>query len=159
MAQNFETVIQEYHPIIYKICRVYSSEHDFDDLYQEILISIWSGLKRFKEQSKLSTWLYRVALNTALTYQRRAKKQPHTQDLGYLKEKMQQIETPNEQINQLYEAIRQLNTQDRALIFLYLEEKKYDEMAEITGMSASNVGVKINRIKKKLFSILNQMSK
>ena len=67
---DINQLIQEYHPMIYKICRVYSDEYDFDDLYQEISINLWKGLKRYNGDSKLSTWAYRVALNTALTFQR-----------------------------------------------------------------------------------------
>jgi RNA polymerase sigma factor (sigma-70 family) len=71
--ENFKEIIKEYHPILYKIGRVYTNDDDFDDLYQEMLIAIWKALKNFRGDSKISTWLYKVALNTALTYQRKNK--------------------------------------------------------------------------------------
>jgi RNA polymerase sigma-70 factor (ECF subfamily) len=156
---SFEELIQEYHPIIYKICRVYSSNEDFDDLYQEILINLWRSYQSFEGRSKVSTWLYRVALNTSLTYQRNTKKnKSHTtlQALPELAAEESGVTDKNEQIEQLYLAISQLDKNDRSIMLLYLDEKSYDEIADITGLSQSNVGVKINRIKKKLFQILNQ---
>ena len=156
---SFESMIEEYHPMIYKICRVYSSSSDFEDLYQEVLINLWKSLKSYQGRSKLSTWLYRVVLNTALTYNRNTKKDKDNIPL----DNIQEIEDPGNaaaskqlEIDRLYKAISQLDKNDRSLILLYLEENSYEEIAEITGLSMSNVGVKINRLKKKLFTILNQ---
>ena len=109
---SFEELIQEYHPIMYKICRVYSSNKDFDDLYQEILINLWRSYQSFEGRSKVSTWLYRVALNTSLTYQRNTKKnKSHTtlHALPDIAEEDNGITDKNEQIEQLYLAISQLD--------------------------------------------------
>lgn len=155
---SFEEIISEYHPMIYKICRVYSSSVDFDDLYQEVLINVWKSQASFQGRSKLSTWLYRVVLNTALTYQRNTKKFKTKVSIDQI------TEIPDEgniglekeqQINRLYNAISQLKKNDRFIILLFLDEIPYEEIAEITGLSVSNVGVKINRLKKKIFQILN----
>lgn len=154
---DINQLIQEYHPMIYKICRVYSDEYDFDDLYQEISINLWKGLKRYEGKSKLSTWAYRVALNTALTYQRNNSKHRNKTPLS---ESMVAASSSDEaaekerRVQRLFDAVRQLEKVDRSVMLLYLEEKKYDEIAEITGLSASNVGVKISRAKKQLRKLL-----
>jgi RNA polymerase sigma-70 factor (ECF subfamily) len=157
MELNFENIIHENHPMIYKICRVYSSEDDFDDLYQEVLISIWKAMKSFKGEAKLSTWLYRVVLNTALTYSRNKKRRWSRLSFVQLKESHEATESPkaDDKIEHLYAAIKQLAKDERALILLYLDDKKYQEIADISGLSVSNVGVKINRLKKKLYELLN----
>lgn len=158
--ENFKEIIKEYHPILYKIGRVYNNDDDFDDLYQEMLIAIWKALKNFRGDSKISTWLYKVALNTALTYQRKNKFS------FFQKSNLDEIENipfthensaieREASIEALYAAIKQLKSDDRSLVLLYLEEKSYEEMAEILGISTSLVGVKINRVKKKLFKLLN----
>lgn len=156
---NFEALIKECHPIIYKICRVYSDKEDFDDLYQEVLISLWKSFKSFEGRSKWSTWLYRVALNTALTYQRKEKRRKgdilyeDAPDIAAPKDEKDEKEA---EVERLYHAIAQLKKDDRSVILLYLDERKYEEIAEITGLTLSNVGVRVNRIKKKLFQLLSQ---
>lgn len=155
---EFQRIIQEYHPMIYKICRVYSDDFDFEDLYQEVLVSIWSGMKRFREDAKLSTWIYRVALNTALTYQRNtSKSKGHQPLMDYHIPVDDESESTGkeEQVQMLFKAMSQLDKVDRSVMLLYLEEKKYEEIAEITGLSVSHVGVKINRAKSQLKKILN----
>ncbi len=159
---DLEHTIREYHPIIFKICRVYASADDFDDLYQEALINIWKGLKNFKGDAKLSTWLYRVVINTALTYQRgqsrQKKKLTYIDGIASDLYPTEPATEKEEEINRLYNAIQQLKESDRSVILLYLEEKKYGEIAEIIGISESNVGARINRIKKRLYKILTQHS-
>ena len=158
---NFESLIKEYHPIIYKICRIYSKNDDFDDLYQEVLINLWKSYKTFEGRSKLSTWLYRVSLNTALTYQRNTKKYTNKVSLEYVPEtRSVENETDNNElkVQKLYDAISQFKKIDRSIILLYLEEKTYQEIAELTGLTATNIGVKVNRLKKKLFRILKEMN-
>lgn len=155
---SFEDLIQEYHPIIYKMCRVYSDSYDFEDLYQEILIAIWKSMSSFHGKAKWSTWIYRVALNTAMTYERNNKKSKtffHVDN--ELIERSGSPEKQEQSISkeELYTAISKLNKSDRSLILLYLEERTYEDIAEILGLSVSNVGVKINRAKKKLLTILS----
>jgi RNA polymerase sigma-70 factor (ECF subfamily) len=159
--QDFQQIIKDHHAILFKIGRVYSDEEDFDDLYQEMLIEIWKSLKNFGGQSKLSTWLYRVALNTAMSYNR-VKKRRWLPKVDFSKAENAPIEQSDHkqeeeaQIDKLLTSIQQLKKDDRSIILLYLEEKSYDEISEIVGISKSNVGVKINRIKKRLFEQLSE---
>lgn len=160
-VQDFQQIIREHHPILFKIGRVYSDAEDFDDLYQEMLVAIWKGLCNFKGQSKISTWMYRVALNTALSYSRGKKRRSIPKaDIKTaehaVSDTAEEKREEEARINKLLEAIQQLKKEDRSIILLYLEEKSYDEIAEIVGITKSNVGVKINRIKKKLFELLSE---
>lgn len=141
--------------MIHKVCRVYSTPFDYEDLYQEILISIWRSLKNFKSESMLSTWIYKVVLNTCLTYRRNQNRNPQYHSLEVVKEHLniKMFSSEEGKVNILYASLKKLSKDDRSLIFLYLEGKKYEEISEITGISNSNVGVKINRIKKKLQEI------
>lgn len=156
---TFETFIEQHHGIIYKICRVYASHADFDDLYQEVLISLWKSRPGFKGESKESTWVYRVTLNTALTYSRDGKSRNRKLDTirheTEIRSEEPEEDGPVRTTEQLYAAISQLEKEDRSIILLYLEQYTYDEISEITGLTITHVGVKINRIKKKLFQLLN----
>lgn len=157
--KNFEALIQQHHAIIYKMSRVYADSSDFDDLYQEIIIQIWRSFPRFSGESKESTWLYRVALNTALTYHRNESKRKEREaniDVVHPENTTANPQQKEQQIERLYAAISQLKKEDRWLIVLHLEGKTYDEMVEITGLSNSNIGVKLNRIKKKLMNLLTR---
>lgn len=164
MMEDFKSIVDEYYPIIYKIGRSFTSNAaDFDDLYQEMLIQIHDSLKSFRSESKLSTWIYRVALNTALTFNRSDKKR---QSETYT-DKWDKIDREEEsdvvaqeresRIEMLYAAINELKREDRAIILLHLEGKQYDEISEIMGISQSNTGVKIMRIKNRLQTILRRM--
>jgi RNA polymerase sigma-70 factor (ECF subfamily) len=145
--------------IIYKVVNIYADhKEDKDDLLQEIWLQLWLSFPRFKFQSKLSTWMYQVALNTALTYTKRsATRDKHLRNLAtepsptVLDDK--QVQHEQERI--LWEMIRSLPKAEKALILLYIEGISYREIAEITGESESNVGVKLNRIKQKMKKNLN----
>jgi len=165
MHQDFKNIINDHKGILYKIARSYTfNDADFEDLYQEILIQIWTSKSNFKEHSKLSTWIYRVALNTALTYKKKTQKK--TKLVEDVKSNSLLIESMHinnddtsqqeEKIRLLYMCIKNLEKGDRALILLYLEEKKYEEISEITGLTTSHVGVKLKRIKEKLFKLLKE---
>lgn len=140
--------------MLYKVCNLYcSSEYDKQDLFQEIVIQLWKAYPRFRGDSKFGTWLYRIALNTAISDLRKQKKHvvsvepdqlpTEIQDIQYSKEK-------EERIQQLYRAIHQLPEIERGIVMLYLEDKSYDEMEEILGINQNNLRVKMNRIKEKL---------
>lgn len=154
----FSQVIEENQGIIHKICRMYLKlEEERKDLFQEILLQLWRSFDSFEGQSKISTWIYRVALNTAITYFRKTKKRPQKVDiplsdlkLGYEDGSIEE----QEDIKMLYQAIDKLSKIERAIILLYLEEKSNKDIAEIMGITQNNVNVKINRIKKKLKKIL-----
>ncbi len=147
-------MIAENERLIYKVCSVYASEpEDRRDLFQEIVLQAWKGYARFKEEeAKISTWLYRVALNTAISHKRKQYKTITTRSQDELLYQIADntIEYRNEEYKMLHQLISQLPTLEKALMLLYLEDKSYQEMAEILGLTAGNVGVKINRIKEKL---------
>ncbi|MEM6724078.1 MAG: sigma-70 family RNA polymerase sigma factor [Bacteroidota bacterium] len=159
---QFKRIVQEYHPILFKIGRSYTdNEFDFQELYQEMLIQLWRAMPNFNEQSKLSTFIYRVALNTALTFQRGRDRRRRRFLFGKIPKELpseDQVITKQEneqRIDLLYEAIRSLKPENRSLILLSLEGHSYEQIAEILGISSSNVGVKLLRTRKQLSKLLN----
>lgn len=131
---------------------------DRDDLFQEITLQAWKSYPRFKGNARFSTWLYRVALNTAITHYRKQKRNPITfTDIdGY--EIQEAAADPTEaQFQLMYKAIGELSEVDKALVLLYLEDYPYDDIAQMMGITANHVAVKMNRIKSKLQSITSQM--
>ncbi|GAB3925670.1 RNA polymerase sigma factor [Mucilaginibacter myungsuensis] len=153
--KDFLSMIQDNQGIIHKICRIYrDSPEDREDLFQEVVFQLWRSYPSFSGGSKSSTWLYRVALNTAVASFR--KNRPNITTTEYLPDV--QFEDINNEDNERQEeflaGIRQLSEPDRALIALYLEELSYQQIAGILGISENNVGVKLNRIKVKLQKIV-----
>jgi RNA polymerase sigma-70 factor (ECF subfamily) len=151
---RFLEVLGRHEQIINKVIRIYGVDSESRrDLFQEIVYQLWRSFGSFKGESRISTWLYRVALNTAITSLRKSKKVPEHTELDE-----QFSNTPgsfstsdrSELVQQLYSAIRSLGEVDRAIIMLYLEELSYKEIAEVLGLTEDNVGVKLNRIKTKL---------
>jgi len=153
MEIDFKNIVKEHNGIFYKIARSYTnSEPDFQDLYQEMLIQLWQSFSSFKGNSKLSTWIYRVALNTAISFTRKQKDRVVTSeipDIGSGSD-IEILEKKEIEIELLYKAIYRLSKDDRAIILLHLEGKQYDEIGEIIGLSTSHVGVKLLRIRLKL---------
>jgi RNA polymerase sigma-70 factor (ECF subfamily) len=154
----YQAKILPYAGIIIKICRAYAnSQEDFEDYYQEVCLQIWRSRERFRHQCAWTTWLYKISLNVCLTY---LKKQKHL-----MKEELPEslletlIEDKQEDkeasITALYRAIHQLSELDRAIILLYLERQSNQDIAEIIGITVSNVGVRVARIKSKLNRIIN----
>lgn len=148
-------MIKENQNLIYKICLSYCPEPESrKDLQQEILVQLWNSFPKFNGNSKVSTWLYRIALNTAISFYRndcKHKAQNSSIDASIISLTIQDdnAET-DEKISLLYRFIEQLNEFDKALILLYLDGNKQKEIAEIMGITATNVATKINRIKKRL---------
>lgn len=151
--KEFLEQIARHQNIIHKVCNMFcQDEDDRRDLFQEITIKLWMGHASFAGQAALTTWMYRVALNTAITLQRKKKKMQETQSLhpnipAYSEE---ESVVSQEEIDALYAAINRLEAIERAIILLYLEEKSYEEIADIMGITRTHAGVKITRIKKKL---------
>ncbi|WP_026777877.1 RNA polymerase sigma factor [Polaribacter sp. Hel_I_88] len=145
--------------IAHKICRIYTTDKDaHNDLFQEITIQLWKNYPKFRGDSKFSTWMYRVALNTAISLYRKSTRRIKTQDISDFAYKIKGSEyddTEEKQLASLYKAIHHLNDIDKALIFLYLEDKPYKEIAETLGITSVNARVKMNRAKEKLKNILN----
>jgi RNA polymerase sigma-70 factor (ECF subfamily) len=157
---RFLELVEQNQDIVHKICGLYALNMDErKDLSQEIVCQLWKSYKSFKGDSKFTTWMYKVALNTALLNLRRYRSRVRTESL---KEHHGDIpatgpeQKKNEKISRLYEAINQLPKFNRAMILLYLEQFSYKEIAEVTGISESNVSVRLVRIKKKLKELLNR---
>ncbi len=159
MEKEFVQIISQNQGIIHKVCSIYcDSEEDRRDLFQEILAQLWKSFPSFRNESKFSTWMYRVALNTAITSFKRNKRQPDQSGLEIssfqLAEEEYDHET-EEQIKQLHKAITHLTGIEKSIILLFLENKKYEDIAEITGITQNYVRVKMNRIKNKLKKYMN----
>ena len=155
---EFVALLDEHQNIIHKICRLYTNnEVEHEDLFQEISIQLWRSYNRFEGKSKFSTWMYRVGLNTAITLYRKEKKRLNTQPLNDQFTAIAQEEynaQVDEQMAWLYQKIKDFSEIDKALVLLYLEDKRYDEIAETLGISAGNARVKMNRIKERLKKML-----
>ena len=148
--------MDEHQGIVLHISALYSNSRDErDDVSQEIILQAWKSFKSFKDQSKFSTWLYRVALNTAISYLRKSKKVELISMSNLNDPTVESVNELDEEIANLYQAINRLSKIDKALVLLYLEDYGYEEMAGILGISSTNVGVKINRIKKRLKKIMD----
>ena len=146
---EFSLLLETHQNIIHKVCSIYTrSAADHEDLFQEIVYQAYRSYHKFKGDSKVSTWLYRVSLYTALAIRRKKKVEAEQ----YRTEAhFEQLEDPKQNyLSDLYRLIDELKPTDKALILLYLDDRSYEEMADIMGLSLSNVGVRINRIKKKL---------
>ena len=157
---NFVELLQKHQNIVHKICRIYTDNgHAHNDLFQEISIQLWKAFPKFRGDSKFSTWMYRVGLNTAITLYRKSKRRIQGQNIDDFSYKIPHSEpydnTEDQQLKLIYEAIKKLNDIEKALIFLYLENKNYKEISETIGISEVNARVKMNRVKKKLKKQLN----
>lgn len=159
IEHKFIVEFEQNQNIIHKVCRIYTSNQDaHNDLFQEIAIQLWKAYPKFRGESKLSTWMYRIGLNTAITLYRKSKRSIVTQDFEtvlYRIEATSYDDTEEEQLKLMYAAIHQLTDIDKALIFLYLEDVNYREIAETMGISEVNARVRMNRIKTRLKTILN----
>jgi RNA polymerase sigma-70 factor, ECF subfamily len=154
VEKEFLQLITENQGIIHKVCSIYcDQDEDRRDLFQEIVAQLWKSYSTFRNESKFSTWMYRVALNTAITSFKKDKRQPDKTGIPF--EKLQMPDEvydaqEEDQIRVLNKAVSQLTGIEKSIILLFLEDKKYEEIAEITGITQNYVRVKMNRIKKKL---------
>lgn len=159
LEHRFVSQLEKNQKIVHKICRLYTNDNDaHNDLFQEITIQLWKAYPKFRGDSKFSTWMYRVALNTAITLYRKSKRQIKTQDfegVGFKIASEEYDETEEKQLALMYSAVKELNDIDKALVFLYLEDKNYREISETLGVTEVNARVKMNRIREKLRTILN----
>ena len=152
--KQFEKHINEHELLLHKVCRIYAyTDADRQDLFQEIVIQLWKAYPKFKGDAKLSTWMYRVAINTAITALRKKKDfitsyEPACLPIHMSDDNLSQAE--EERLRQLYKAIEQLSQVEKAIVMLYMEERSYSEMEDILGISQGNLRVKMNRIKEKL---------
>jgi len=155
---EFIKLLQQHQGIIYKVCRVYTKQaDDWDDMYQEIALQAWKSFSTFRGDAKFSTWLYRVALNTAITLFKRSKK------AAVLPEATEQLTTPasepdpkEEQLQAMYHAIAELSEVDKAIVLLFLDDYPYEDIGQMMGITPNHVAVKMSRIKTKLQSLTQQ---
>lgn len=151
--ERFNAVVSDHRTTLYKVCYMYAedSEH-FKDLWQEVLANVWQGLDSFRGEAKLSTWLYRTAINTCVTYFRRTSR--HSQGRISL-DALAEIPGDDSgqrtaQLKRMYSLIADLGKLDKAIILMWLDEKSYDEIAELTGLGRNAVATRLRRIKLKL---------
>jgi len=158
MEKEFIELLYENQAIVLKICNLYfNNRTEKDDYQQELIIQLWKAFPSFKNQSKFSTWMYRVCLNSAIDLLRKEKTQPKliqidNHDFCKIPDSKKELSENHEK---LYKAINGLSEIDKAIITLYLDEFSYKEIAEIIGLSETNIGVKINRIKSLLFKFFS----
>lgn len=156
--------MHENRPRILKVCRVYArNAADQDDLFQEILFQIWRALPGLKENAYANTWLYRIALNTSISFVRKRVAQnkrsvqlDHADVARHIETQQTHNPGSEERLARLYDAIAQLNEVEKGLVTLFLEDCTYEQMAEVLGLSASNVGVMLHRARKKLFTLMQE---
>lgn len=143
--------MKQYKRTIYSVCYMFSRDNEeINDLFQEILVRLWLGFDQFEQRSSVNTWVYRIALNTAINSDKRAKRRPQTVPLSTDIDPYDPQDSSLEQVQQLYALINQLDVMDRGLVLLWLEGIGYDEIAAIMGITVANVGIKLHRIKEKL---------
>ncbi|OUS02527.1 RNA polymerase subunit sigma-70 [Flavobacteriales bacterium 33_180_T64] len=159
LEHSFVELLEKHQNIVHKVCRLYTNNKDaHNDLFQEITIQLWKAYPKFRGDAKFSTWMYRVGLNTAITLYRKSKRSIKTQEFETVSFKIKSEDyddTEEQQLKLLYKAVHQLNDIEKALVFLYLEDKNYSEISETLGISEVNARVKMNRVKKKIKTILN----
>ncbi len=156
---EFVRVIQENQALIYKVSKVYTNNREDErDLYQEIVYQLWKSFSSFRNESKLSTWMYRIALNTAISNINKEKRKVRLLPINEwdLNRPDTDDHAREERFEILYAHIRELNTVEKGIILLYLEGKSYEEMAVITGFTTTNIGTRLGRIKQKLISKINK---
>ncbi|WP_026302701.1 RNA polymerase sigma factor [Psychroflexus tropicus] len=156
---EFLGLLEKHQNIVHKICRMYTyDEATHKDLFQEISIQLWKAYPKFRAESKFSTWMYRVSLNTAITLYRKKKRNVQTlpwESFDFKISAEDYDSTLDDNLKLMYAAIKELNDIDKALVLLYLEDKPYTEISETLGISEVNARVKMNRVKTKLKNILN----
>jgi RNA polymerase sigma factor (sigma-70 family) len=158
LQQEFLEKIESHKGMIFKVSKMYvDHQEDREDLYQEIVFQLWKSYQKFEGKSQFSTWLYRVSLNTALTFLKSEKRKP---DNAFLHENLDVAEESQDdkevQLQLFYKAVHELNPIEKALIFLFLEDQNHKEISENLGISEVNARVKLNRTKEKLQQIIKK---
>jgi RNA polymerase sigma-70 factor, ECF subfamily len=160
--QRFINLINEHQGLVHKICIMYENDPDArNDLFQEIVLQLWKSFHTFRGEAKISTWMYRIALNTAISGYRKQTRNVKTEDLRELHFNISENNSGNEReedFQKLQWAIRQLSEVERAMIMMALEEVPYEEIAETIGITQNNVRVRMNRIREKLKKLMTAES-
>ena len=154
---QFTKMVKEYRKTIYTVCYFYSKDsEEVNDLYQEILINLWKGFEKFRGESSLKTWIWRVSLNTCNNQERKKKSCVQTIPLSIDIDLYNDDDVQSKQIQILYDRINRLDVFDRAIILLWLENMNYQDIADVVGISLSNVTTRLFRIKEQLKSMSNK---
>lgn len=154
LEQKFEKMIREHKDTIYMVCYMFSKNNEeVQDLYQEILINLWRSLPSFEQRSSVKTWIWRISLNTCISYDRKQSRRGKSIPLSMDIDLYNDADLDTKQIKQLHERINRLGPFDRAIILLWLESMSYEEIGAIVGISAKNVSVRLYRIKEQLKSM------
>lgn len=159
MEPEFEQTIKENAGILHKLCRVYTNNADeYEELFQEMLVQVWRTIKDFRGDAKISTWIYQVCINTALSFRSKLKRSRNRFESLDGKVFIQPLPDTDEdeRLPSLYAAIRELKPIDRAIVSLYLDDKTYEETARILGISKTNVATRLMRLKKNLMEKLSK---
>ena len=157
LEKDFLEMIGAQKRTIYKVCYIYANDQDdLNDLFQETVLNLWKSFPRYRGDSTLNTWVYRIAMNTCITFLRRSNIRPQTVPItAQVASSLETDEETASRLRDLYRLINQLGKLERALILLWLEERSYQEMADILGLSKANVAVKLTRIREKLKKMSN----
>ncbi len=151
---QFELLVREHKRTIYTVCYMFShNKAEVDDLFQEILIRLWNGFDHYEGRSSARTWVYRVALNTAINQDKKERRRIETVPLTVDINPFEADDPKSQQVRKLHDLISQLELIDRSLVLLWLEGISYDEIGAIIGITPNNVGVRLARIKEKLISM------
>lgn len=156
LKDEFFEIVTRYKDVIFKVCYIYAEKDDIEDYYQEVLIQIWRSLPKFRGESKVTTWIYRISLNTCISHVRKNTKGNINKvpliDVNLWENDIEK----KQQVDEMYSLINKLNKLEKAVILLWLEDRDYEEIASVVGITKANVAVKINRIKEKLRKLSNQ---
>ncbi|MBE6344012.1 MAG: RNA polymerase sigma factor [Bacteroidales bacterium] len=156
LKDEFVELVTRYKDVIFKVCYIYAEKDDIEDYYQEVLIQIWRSLPKFRGESKVTTWIYRISLNTCISHVRKNTKGNINKvpliDVNLWENDIEK----KQQVDEMYSLINKLNKLEKAVILLWLEDRDYEEIASVVGITKANVAVKINRIKEKLRKLSNQ---
>ena len=150
LEQQFTKTVTEHKSTIYTVCYMFSQDADeVNDLFQEVLVNLWKGFESFEQRSDIRTWIYRVALNTCISLDRKKRRQATARlsmDINLFEDR----DEDTRQVDMLHKRIAQLQPFDRAIVLLWLENLPYDEIGEIVGITAKNVSVRLYRIREQL---------
>lgn len=156
--QYFLDLVKQHRPMMLKVCYMYANdENHLKDLYQEVLANLWQGIDSYRGSSKISSWIYRVAINTCVSYFRRYDR--HSSMISHIDDAPEigaEDSSKTDELRTMYRLIYSLGKLDKAIILLWLDEYSYDDIAEMTGLSRNNVAVRLRRIKLKLIDKANQ---
>ncbi len=155
--KRFIDLINQHQGLIHKVCMMYENDHEArNDLFQEIVLQLWKSFPTFRGESKITTWMYRIALNTAISGYRKQSRSPKTEEIHEVHYNLSERlhDDHDENLQKLQWAVRKLSEIERAMIMMALEEVPYDEIAETMGITQNNVRVRMNRIREKLRKLM-----